>query len=212
LPYLPAVVDDMVRLQLATGARPVEVCLIRPRDVDRSVEPWVYRPQRHKTEHHGRDRAIFVGPRAQEILRPYLLRDAESYCFVPAESEAGRKAQMRSRRKTKVQPSQLGRRKRKPKRRPGERYDTCAYRRAIARAAVAADRPAHKQDPTIPADDVVVPRWSPNRLRHSAATKIRQEFGLEAAATVLGHARADVTQIYAERDLAKAAAVMRQTG
>ena len=49
-------------------------------------------------------------------------------------------------------------------------------------------------------------------LRHSAATRMLRELGIEAAATVLGHARADVTQIYAERDLAKAAAVMRQIG
>ena len=36
-------------------------------------------------------------------------------------------------------------------------------------------------------------RWSPNRLRHSAATAIRQRFGLEAAQVPLGHASADVT-------------------
>ena len=55
-------------------------------------------------------------------------------------------------------------------------------------------------------------RWSPNQLRHSAATEIRRRYGLEAAATVLGHAKADVTQIYAERDYALAANVARQIG
>jgi len=44
-------------------------------------------------------------------------------------------------------------------------------------------------------------RWSPNRLRHTAATMVRSEFGLEAAQVFLGHAKADVTQVYAERDL-----------
>ena len=43
-------------------------------------------------------------------------------------------------------------------------------------------------------------RWSPNQLRHTAATEIRREFGLEGAQVALGHASADVTQIYAERD------------
>ncbi len=38
----------------------------------------------------------------------------------------------------------------------------------------------------------------------NAATRIRSEFGLETAQVVLGHAKADVTQIYAERDQAKA--------
>ena len=55
-------------------------------------------------------------------------------------------------------------------------------------------------------------RWAPNRLRHSAATEIRKAHGLEAAQVVAGHSSADVTQIYAERDLEKAAAVMAQVG
>ena len=54
--------------------------------------------------------------------------------------------------------------------------------------------------------------WVPNQLRHSAATEIRKRFGLEAAQVTLGHAAADVTQVYAERDLQKAAAVMAQVG
>jgi len=55
-------------------------------------------------------------------------------------------------------------------------------------------------------------RWSPNQLRHAAATEINSKFGLEAAQVTLGHAKADVTQIYAERDLNKAASVMREIG
>ena len=42
--------------------------------------------------------------------------------------------------------------------------------------------------------------WAPNQLRHSAATSIRAEFGIEAARTVLGHSEIATTQIYAERD------------
>jgi site-specific recombinase XerC len=57
-----------------------------------------------------------------------------------------------------------------------------------------------------------LPAWHPNQLRHSAATEIRRRFGLEAAQTVLGHAKADVTQVYAERDYARAAGVMEQIG
>ena len=55
-------------------------------------------------------------------------------------------------------------------------------------------------------------RWSPLQLRHTAATMIRSRFGLEASQVVLGHARADVTQLYAERDLAKAHAVIAEIG
>eukprot|EP01047_Picozoa_sp_COSAG01_P004494 COSAG01_NODE_148_length_24037_cov_219.235859_12_plen_375_part_00 len=55
-------------------------------------------------------------------------------------------------------------------------------------------------------------RWAPNRLRHSRATAIREQYGLEAAQAVLGHSSVDVTQIYAERDIAKAAKIMGEVG
>ena len=58
----------------------------------------------------------------------------------------------------------------------------------------------------------LLPRWTPNRLRHSAATEIRRQFGLEAAQVVLGHSQANVTQIYAERDMNLAAEIMRKIG
>jgi integrase len=49
-------------------------------------------------------------------------------------------------------------------------------------------------------------------LRHTAATLIRKEFGLEAAQVILGHTAADVTQVYAERDLAKGLSVAKLIG
>ena len=50
------------------------------------------------------------------------------------------------------------------------------------------------------------------RLRHTHATEVRRRFGLEAAQVSLGHAQAQVTEVYAERDLALAAKVARQIG
>jgi hypothetical protein len=41
---------------------------------------------------------------------------------------------------------------------------------------------------------------------------VGREFGLEATQVVLGHAKADVTQVYAERDLAKGVEVARKIG
>jgi integrase len=43
-------------------------------------------------------------------------------------------------------------------------------------------------------------RWHPNQLRHTFATRVRKDYGLEAAQVLLGHSRADVTQVYAERN------------
>jgi integrase len=57
-----------------------------------------------------------------------------------------------------------------------------------------------------------VSRFTPNQIRHTAATRIRRLFGLEAAQTVLGHAKADVTQIYAERNLKLAEDIAMKIG
>jgi integrase len=78
LPHLPEIVADMVCFQRQTGCRPGEVCFLRPADVDRNGAVWSYRPRSHKTEHHGRERVIFVGPKAQAVILPYLLRDIRS--------------------------------------------------------------------------------------------------------------------------------------
>ena len=54
--------------------------------------------------------------------------------------------------------------------------------------------------------------WHPHRLRHNYATNVRREFGLEAAQILLGHSKADITQIYAERDMSRAATVAAKIG
>ena len=128
------------------------------------------------------------------------------FSFCPIDSERKRKAAMREARKTPVQPSQVNRRKRHPKRKPGAAYDKDAYRRAVARAVERAnEKRAENQEKPLPA-------WHPNQLRHSAATEIRRQFGLEAAQVILGHAKADVTQVYAERDMERAKEIVRKIG
>ena len=213
LPHLPQVVADMVRFQRLTGCRPGEVCQLRPMDLDRSGEVWQYRPASHKTEHHGRERVIFVGPKAQAVIRPYLLREPSAYCFNPAESEEKRHVEMRTRRKSKVQPSQRNRRKARPVRQPKDSYTKDSYARAIRRGvdkankSILADAEEFQiENPTLLA------YWAPNRLRHTRATEVRRMYGLEAAQVILGHAKADVTQVYAERDSALAADIMSKIG
>ena len=214
LPHLQVAVADMVRFERLTGCRPDEVCIIRPCDVDMSQDVWIYRPESHKAEHHGRERIIAIGPKAQDVLRPYLLRSKETYCFVPAESERKRRAERHAQR---VTPLSCGNRpgtnrKRRPKRSAGDRYTTNSYRRAIHRAVELANRERTKEAAQQGEKAALLEKWSPNRLRHSAATEIRRHFGLEAAQVTLGHATADVSQIYAERDLTLAVEVMRKIG
>jgi integrase len=212
LPHLRAVVSDMVRFQRLTGCRPGEVCQLRPCDVERSGDVWQYRPESHKTEHHGRERIIYIGPQAQQVLLPYLLRDAQAQCFSPAESEVKRHEEQRARRKTRVQPSQRNRRKARPKRSPATRYTKDSYGRAITRGIGKANAQRKEEASDMGIEPMLLPHWHPNQLRHSKATEIRREFGLEAAQVILGHAKADVTQVYAERDAALAVEVARKIG
>lgn len=232
LPYLSSTVADMIRFQRITGCRPQDVCNLRPCDMDNSGDVWLYRPDTHKTEHHGRERIIPIGPKGQDILQKYLLRNKESHCFQPIESERKRLAEQHAHR---VTPLSYGNRpgtnrRRKPKRFAGVRYTADSYRRAIHRAcdlAFPAPDPLRRREDERIADwhERLTEkqkaelaqwqsnhRWSPNRLRHSAGTEIRKRYGLEAAQVILGHASADVTQVYAERDLQKAVDIMREVG
>lgn len=165
LTELSPVVADMVRFQRLTGCRPGEVCAIRPRDVTRTGDVWEYRPEGHKMAHTGRERIVWIGPKAQAVITPYLVREPDAYCFVTTRGNHGR-------------------------------YTKESYRAVIRSAAERA-----KATP-----------WNPNQLRHLAATEIRREYGLEAAQVILGHAQANVTQVYAERDAERAKKVMLAIG
>jgi integrase len=74
----------MVQLQQLAGMRPGEVVKLRPKHVDRSKQPWEYRPPAHKTVHRGKSREVYFGPQARQLLQPLL--DAglqpDAYCFL----------------------------------------------------------------------------------------------------------------------------------
>jgi integrase len=204
LDHVSRQVRAMILLQWYTGARPGEIVQLRPQDVDRSGEVWVYRPLHHKTEHRGKERVIALGPKSQEVLTPFFLRvpspAVDRPVFSPADAEAERRAVAREARRTPLWPSheraQARKRRTKPKHEPGDRYTVGSYRRAIVRGCDAAK----------------VAPWTPARLRHSAATRIRRELGLEAARVVLGHSSAAVTEIYAEVDQRQALEVAAKLG
>lgn len=84
--HMPRIVADMVRLQRLTGARPGEICSLRPCDIDRSSDVWVYKPGEHKMEHYETERLVMIGPKAQLILALYLDRASECSCFVGDET------------------------------------------------------------------------------------------------------------------------------
>jgi integrase len=196
LPHLSPVVADMLRLQLLSSARSGEICVMRACDIDMSGTVWLYRPQRHKTEHRGKGRVIVLGPRAQEIVKRYLKPNVEAYLFSPHEAMEARRLKLRQERRSKVTPSQMNRRKQRPRRVPGERYTPGAIALAVRRACA-----KHGLE-----------HWHPHQLRHSMATTIRREFGLDHARATLGQHSPQVTELYAELDLGKAVEVARKLG
>jgi integrase len=188
LPYLTWPVQGLVQLQLHTGCRPGEACVLMPEDLVRpwkvvaGVTMWLYVLGQHKTDWKGFPREVPLGPRAQAALLPYLDRGPGAYCFCPQEGRALWEAEKRRRRVSKVQPSQACRRKDSPKKVAGARYTTDSYRQAVERACRRAG----------------VPPWHPNQIRHLVATRIEAGHGREGARCVLGHANPTTTSIYAE--------------
>jgi integrase len=222
LPHLNQVVAAMV--QLLTGCRAEEVMNMRGCDLARGEPNWEYRPSWHKTAWRGKDRVIVVGPRAQAVLQEFIeaKTDPHAYLFDPRDVVENYHVERARRRSSRRTPSEVARRKARPGRGHADRYDRRSYRQAVVRAC---DRAfPHPILSRIRKKDLTTEqraelqdwrkqhRWSPMQLRHTAATTIRSRFGLEASQVVLGHARADVTQIYAERDLSRAHVVIAEIG
>jgi integrase len=285
LPRVTRPVAAMIQVQLLTGARPGEVCIMRGSDLDRSGAVWRYRPGRdqgpngqHKNAHRGHSRVILIGPKAQEVLRPFLKEDGNAYLFSPVEARAEYEAKRRASRKTPKPPSKRARRrKRNPAWEPGDHYSVRSYAVAIRQAcllagqwvrvvadenhvattvdartkapsgtrrppnvfdgrlirvegdrfAVADTKGHHEQEfllareaiitldgqPCVLADlATAVTWWHPSQLRHARATEIRRRYGLEGAQVALGHAKMNVTQLYAERDEGLAEQIMLEMG
>ncbi len=70
-----AMLETMIRLQRVIGLRPIEICVMRPADIDRNCgEEWRYtvHPDWNKLDHLEQDQEYYLGPRSREILLPLL--------------------------------------------------------------------------------------------------------------------------------------------
>jgi integrase len=201
---VPAPVRGLVDLQLASACRPGEACVCRGEDIDFAgpvfggVRVWVYRPKSWKGEHlEEADRVVFLGPRAQEVLGPWLKGDPTAYLFA---SEAPRWVDR------------------------GRPYTTSGYRTAVVRACETlwpTGRSPRKWPLPEKVAEALTPEaaaanlkrhWHPHQLRHNALERLEAEHGLEAAQYVAGHSMPDTTRIYSAAHLAKAAEVMAKSG
>lgn len=199
LPHVSRQVAAMIRLQELTGMRPGEVVIMRMADIDMNETPWVYIPTQHKTKHLGKERFIGIGPQGRAILRGFFKLDREAFLFDPRDADVEHRDGKARARKSKVSPSQRARHRaamEQPERVFNDRYSVMSYGRAIARGCEKAG----------------IELWTANQLRHTAATRLRKEYGIEAVRGVLGHSSITTTEIYAEADRESMLKLMEQSG
>lgn len=154
----------MIELHWHLGCRPGELVIMRKSGIDSSGPVWLYTPAEHKTDYHGHDRRIAIGPRAQKVLVPWYVKTTTDALFADCE---------------------------------GNPITRANYAQSILRT-----NRRHG-----------LTHWTPNRIRHSAATRFRAESGsLDAVQAILGHKNANVTQVYAERNDAKAIELAQACG
>lgn len=117
-------VRAMTQIQELVGCRPGEVCRMRRLEIDTDgrarigkhtlqLEGWVFAPGWHKNKRRGKPLYYVLGPKARDVLRPFLEVSLEGYCFPPD-------------RRTRS---------------PGQRYTTASYGRAVRRACKRAGVP-----------------------------------------------------------------------
>jgi integrase len=152
----------------------------------------------HKNSWRGHLRKIYVGPKGQAILKKYLDRPKDAFCFSPTESVEQRLQARASKRTTAMSCGNRrgSNRKQDPKWKPGASFSTGSYGRAIAYACKKAE----------------LPLWSPNQLRHAVATRLRDTEGIESASLILGHKHLPTTEIYAEASTKKALEIAQKHG
>ena len=208
-PYLSCQVFALIRLAMLSGARMGELVQLRPMDISEvevdGVKILEFTPEHHKTAHKGFSRIIRFGPVAAMVLAPFLNRRADQFCFSPAEAESERRRRLHLARTTpESHGNSIGtNRKRRPQRKPGDQYTTATVRKSIERAVNAHNR-AHPESP--------VPKFSPHQLRHSSLTRMRDQFGIEATASVAGHHSLAATEIYSGRAAESARRVAMEAG
>lgn len=189
-PVLKTVSDEiatMIQIQLLTGMRPDEVTTIRPCDIQNDGEPWVYtissRFDNSSTE-HGSKTDYLEDVEAKDVL---IGPQAQELLQPWIEKREANQYLFDPREVAARHSCVSGVR---------DHYNDESYCQAVQRGCRRAG----------------VPVWTPGRLRHNAATRIRQEFGAEAARLVLGHRHLSTTEIYAERDRGLYESIIKSTG
>lgn len=177
-----ATIWAMLELQWLTGVRSQSICQARPEQFDQTKQPWEWRP-RHKTERLGHALVVFVGPRAQAVLAPFLAgRKPGDYLFEPKHLNGHRAKGFRA------------------------FYDSVSYLRAISRAQDRINAERERQGLER------LPKWTPHQIRHAKATSVRTAYGIEGSQATLGHKTIAAAQIYAGKQTDLARTIAQESG
>ena len=142
--------------------------------IDRRGAVWIAKLADHKTVHHGHRRTLHFGPKAQLILAKYLSADPAKPLFAITRGAYCR-AIIRGCERAFGMPDKL---RRIPKDLPTAERDE---RRRLASEW----RAEHC--------------WSPHWLRHTAATRVREQLGIENVQSLLGHSTAEMSRHYSSQ-------------
>ncbi len=137
------------------------------------------------------DEAAICGPWRRVECHP-----ADAPLFSPKEQRAEIHAAMRARRRSKVPPSQVCRKKKSPLKKPLTFFTASRVCADIAKACEAAG----------------MPPWHAHQLRHLHGARARAAAGLDGAQAALGHATPLMTEHYSKLQAEKAAEVARRIG
>ena len=191
LPYLNAVVADMVRIQRAACMRPSEVCSLRVLDV-LTARRGVVTIGKHKTMRFHVKRYAAFSPAEMEILRKHCRgKGGDEYVFSPRDA---------------IRPTweSYGWSEEKIAEKSlfyADHYTTETYYHAIQYRLKKAREAG-----------VAIPRWFPYQLRHAAVTANSLRYGVETAAYIAGHKSLKTTEIYDHKGEALARLAAEERG
>ncbi len=188
LEHCDKLTSDLIRLQLLTAMRSGELMAMRPCDIDRSGEVWIYTPAFHKTSGSGIERRIGLSMAVQKILNRHMNGPGDRLIFQPRNHHW---------RFLPFSPATV-------------RKLVAMYYHNVAKACLKANpHPTLKgtawrmnpEDRAVMREHARKVSWHPHQLRHNAATYLRREVDIESARIALGHTTATMTERYAKADL-----------
>ena len=196
LPHLLPTIRDMVILQRISGMRPSELFrMTLEQFVKRDPDGWVYMPFKHKTQIHNKSRVIAFGKYEIAILERHARgKQPDEPLFSPRDAWLERA-------------ERLGYKTPQPQPNYNNYYTKDSYSTNIARTIKRANERMRKEGR--PESDLIQ-HWSPYQLRHATATFLSLLMSRDDAATALGHASTNTTQIYDHSEVEKALRFVRE--